>query len=269
MAQHVVHTQLPGQLVMLGCGSIGQAVLPLILRHLGVTPDRITIVTADGRGRDEAAEYGIAFHETALTQDELSPRCSSRWSASATSSSTCRSMSAAPPSSRFAHERGALYLDTVVEPWGGVYFDRSLSPAARSNYALREEHAAAAPRARPRPDRGQRPGCQPRPGLAARQGGGADRRPRHRPGRTPSPPTAQGWARLFRDLGVKAIHIAERDTQVSAEPKRPGEFVNTWSIDGFVSEGCQPAELGWGTHERHFPQAAACATPMAAARRST
>ena len=42
MAQHVVHTQLPGQLVMLGCGSIGQAVLPLILRHLGVTPDRIT-----------------------------------------------------------------------------------------------------------------------------------------------------------------------------------------------------------------------------------
>ncbi len=55
MAQHVVHTQLPGQLVMLGCGSIGQAVLPLILRHLGVTPDRITIVTADGRGREEAA----------------------------------------------------------------------------------------------------------------------------------------------------------------------------------------------------------------------
>ena len=34
MAEHVVHTQLPGQLVMLGCGSIGQAVLPLILRHL-------------------------------------------------------------------------------------------------------------------------------------------------------------------------------------------------------------------------------------------
>ena len=41
-------TQLPGQLVMLGCRSIGQAVLPLILRHLGVTPDRVTIVTADG-----------------------------------------------------------------------------------------------------------------------------------------------------------------------------------------------------------------------------
>jgi homospermidine synthase len=52
---------------------------------------------------------------------------------------------------------------------------------------------------------------------------------------------------------VKAIHIAERDTQVSPVRKRPGEFVNTWSIDGFVSEGCQPAELGWGTHERELP----------------
>ncbi len=36
-------------------------------------------------------------------------------------------------------------------------------------------------------------------------------------------------------------------------PKAPNEFVNTWSVDGFVSEGAQPAELGWGTHEKHFP----------------
>ena len=49
------------------------------------------------------------------------------------------------------------------------------------------------------------------------------------------------------------IHIAERDTQVANVPKRPGEFVNTWSVDGFVSEGSQPAELGWGTHEKTLP----------------
>jgi homospermidine synthase len=29
--------------------------------------------------------------------------------------------------------------------------------------------------------------------------------------------------------------------------------VNTWSVDGFISEGCQPAELGWGTHEKAMP----------------
>ena len=54
-------------------------------------------------------------------------------------------------------------------------------------------------------------------------------------------------------LGIKAIHVAESDTQVSNSCKLPGEFVNTWSIEGLVSEGLQPAELGWGTHEKHWP----------------
>ena len=30
-------------------------------------------------------------------------------------------------------------------------------------------------------------------------------------------------------------------------------FVNTWSVEGFLSEGMQPAELGWGTHEKWAP----------------
>src|SRR6185295_15134777 len=33
---------------------------------------------------------------------------------------------------------GVLYIDTVVEPWVGFYFDKSAGPEARSNYALRE-----------------------------------------------------------------------------------------------------------------------------------
>jgi homospermidine synthase len=57
----------------------------------------------------------------------------------------------------------------------------------------------------------------------------------------------------MEQLSVRVILIAERDTQVASIPKQVGEFVNTWSIDGFVGEGSQPAELGWGTHERAFP----------------
>lgn len=63
----------------------------------------------------------------------------------------------------------------------------------------------------------------------------------------------EGWAALSQAVGVRAIHIAERDTQVQDVPKKIGEFVNTWSIDGFIGEGCQPAELGWGTHEKELP----------------
>ncbi len=52
---------------------------------------------------------------------------------------------------------------------------------------------------------------------------------------------------------MKGIHIAERDTQRSKNPKPLDVFINTWSVDGFISEGLQPAELGWGTHEKKLP----------------
>jgi homospermidine synthase len=38
----------------------------------------------------------------------------------------------------FCHERGALYLDTCIEPWPGGYTDKSIPAARRTNYALRE-----------------------------------------------------------------------------------------------------------------------------------
>ena len=67
------------------------------------------------------------------------------------------------------------------------------------------------------------------------------------------PATRERWATLAERLGVRVIHIAERDTQSAIPSKRVGEFVNTWSVDGFIGEGRQPAELGWGTHEKYFP----------------
>jgi len=57
------------------------------------------------------------------------------------------------------------------------------------------------------------------------------------------------FAGVAMELGVQVIHIAERDTQISSIPKKTGEFVNTWSPMGYVEESIAPAELGWGTHE--------------------
>ncbi len=59
--------------------------------------------------------------------------------------------------------------------------------------------------------------------------------------------------RLSMELGVKVIHVSERDTQITGKPKEVGEFVNTWSVEGFREEGVAPAEMGWGTHERELP----------------
>ena len=54
MTSYPVHVVFPGRLVFLGFGSIGQGVLPLILRHVGIQPDQVTIVTADEAGRVDA-----------------------------------------------------------------------------------------------------------------------------------------------------------------------------------------------------------------------
>jgi len=245
------HVAFPSRLVIVGFGSIGQGVLPLLLRHLEIGAERITIITAEPRGHDVAAEYGIRFIETALTRSNyralLEPQLGKDdflLNVSVDVSSVALI--------ELCQERGALYLDTCIEPWPGGYTDPSLPPSARSNYALRESALALRSRYPRGPTavltHGANPGLvshfvkQALIDLARNAGlnGGAPR-------------TRADWARLAETLGVKVIHIAERDTQVSTTPKEPGEFVNTWSIDGFVSEGSQPAELGWGTHERHFP----------------
>jgi homospermidine synthase len=245
------HVAFPGRLVVVGFGSIGQGVLPLLLRHLEIDHDQITIITAEPRGHDVAAEYGIRFVETALTRSNYRRVLESLLGKGDFLLNVSVDVSSLALI-ELCQEKGALYLDTCIEPWPGGYTDTNLSPSARSNYALRESVLALRRRYPGGPTavltHGANPGLvshfvkQALVDLAKGAGpaGGV-------------PATRGDWACLAERLGVRAIHIAERDTQVSAIPKEPGEFVNTWSIDGFVSEGSQPAELGWGTHERHFP----------------
>lgn len=248
------HVTFSGRMVMLGFGSIGQGVLPLILRHIDMPKEAITIVTAEPRGHEEAQEYGIRFIEQAATRENfrtlLSPllrRGDFLLNLSVDVSSV--------ELMKLCQELDVLYLDTVVEPWPGGYTDPSLTPSQRSNYAMREETIALRAMAKGGPTSITAHGANP--GLVshfvkaalldiARDTGAPIASP---------PPAADraAWAAIAEKLGIKVIHIAERDTQVSATPKKPGEFVNTWSVDGFVGEGSQPAELGWGTHERHFP----------------
>jgi homospermidine synthase len=58
------------------------------------------------------------------------------------------------------------------------------------------------------------------------------------------------FAEAASAMQLRTIHITEKDTQVSTRPRRPNEYINTWSVSGFAEEVCAPAELGWGTHEQ-------------------
>lgn len=311
-----VHIEFPGRILLVGFGSIGQGVLPLILRHIGISPDRIAIVSADDAGREEAARYQVRFLREPLTRENfrrtLEPflgRGDLLLNVSVDVSSVALI--------RHCWEKGAMYLDTCIEPWPGGYTDPTIPAARRTNYALREEalalRAANARAPTAVVTHGANPGLVSHlvkqallnvaqdsgllaagmastagaaggaaggaaatagsgttgraatvamPAGVAPVGGGSMGSARTSPTAASGAPragiavpkTRGEWSELAQRLGVKVIHIAERDTQVSTIPKEPNEFVNTWSVDGFVAEGAQPAELGWGSHERTFPR---------------
>jgi homospermidine synthase len=246
------HATLPGRLIIVGFGSIGQGVLPLLLRHLDLSAERITIVTAEPRGEKVAAEYGVRFVETALTRENYRSVLGPLLSAGDFLLNVSVEV-ASVALIELCQEKGALYLDTCIEPWPGGYTDPNLTPSQRSNYALRESALALRQRYPSGPTAVITHGANP--GLISHfvKQALVDLARKSDPAFA-APTDRAGWGQLAERLGVKIIHIAERDDQVASIPKSPGEFVNTWSIDGFFSEGSQPAELGWGTHERHFPE---------------
>jgi homospermidine synthase len=239
-----------GRLVITGFGSIGQAALPLLLRHIEMRPDQVLVINAHADDAPLAEALGVQHLTAPLREDNfrrvLGPHLDKGdflLNLSVEVSSTALM--------QHCREVGALYLDTCTEPWPGRYADPTRAASERTNYALRE--AALALRG---------PGPAPtavithgaNPGLVSHfvkqallniaQDTGCD---------SSMPATRQEWAGLAQRLGIRVIHIAERDTQWSYERKRPGEFVNTWSVQGFIEESLQPSELGWGSHERRFP----------------
>lgn len=245
------HVSFTGRLVIVGFGSIGQGVLPLILRHIDMPSDKITIVTAEERGHDVADEYNIKFEKIALTRDNyrqvLQPMLGKgdyllNLSVDVSSVALIE----------LAQELGAMYLDTCIEPWAGGYTDPGKTPSQRSNYALRDSARTLIEKYRNGPTAVLTHGANP--GLVSHFVKEALLQiARDTSVDASVPKDRAGWSALAQKLGVKVIHIAERDTQVSDQAKQRDEFVNTWSIDGFVGEGCQPAELGWGSHEKQLP----------------
>ena len=251
MSDYKVHVNFSGRIVFVGFGSIGQGVLPLMMRHIGTSADRITIVSADERGIEVARHFGVKFIMQPVKPENLRTLLEPLVGEGDFLVNVSVDVSSIALV-QFCQERGALYLDTCIEPWPGGYTDQSVPAARRTNYALREAALALRDGSKGGPTavltHGANPGLvshfvkKALLDIAAATGVTTD-----------EPNSRKGWAALAKKLDVKVIHIAERDTQVSPVRKRVGEFVNTWSVDGFVSEGCQPCELGWGSHERHFP----------------
>lgn len=254
--QWPVYGDITGPIVMIGFGSIGRGTLPLIERHFRFDRSRMTVVDPRGDIKPFLGANGIGFVKQALTPDNyrdvLGPLLTE-----GDGQGFCVNLSVDTSSlelMRYCREIGVLYIDTVVEPWLGFYFDETADNASRTNYALRETV---------RNEKRDNPGgttavscCGANPGMVSwfvkkalvDVAGALDL-----DFTIPEADNRAGWAGLMQQTGVKGIHIAERDTQRAIKPKPLDVFWNTWSAEGFISEGLQPSELGWGTHEKWRP----------------
>lgn len=243
-----------GPIVMLGFGSIGKGTLPLLERHIAFDRSKLVVIAPDDRDRHLLDERQIKFLHLAITRenyrDVLTPLLTAGPGRGMVVNLSVDTSSV--DLMELAKDLDSFYIDTVVEPWPGLYTDRSRTISQRSNYALRESVLDL---------RRRRPGgvtavscCGANPGMVSWMVKQAlldiagelklD---------VVEPASREDWARLMQRVGVKGIHIAERDTQRARDPRPRGKFVNTWSVEGFIAEGLQPSELGWGTHEKELP----------------
>jgi homospermidine synthase len=247
--------RIDGPVVLIGFGSIGRGVLPLLERHIDFDSKRLVVIDPSDADRGLLDERGIKFIQSAVTRENYREMLSPLLTAGG-GQGFCINLSVDTSSHDImdlARSLGALYIDTVAEPWLGFYFDQSKGPGDRSNYALREIILDL---------RRRSPGgptavscCGANPGMVSWFVKQALLNLQKDIGLSGSEPTTKAeWAALAQRLGVKGIHIAERDTQRANTPKKRGMFVNTWSVEGFISEGLQPAELGWGSHEKWMPE---------------
>jgi homospermidine synthase len=222
-----------------------------LFRHLAINPAQVEIIAADKDGNAIARRFDLGVRLERVTKENYLSVLESRLREGDFLLNLSIGISSLALI-ELCRRRGALYLDTCIEPWAGEHTDPVVPVSLRSNYALREEVLAF------RRNHGKGPTAivaqGANPGLVsafikqalldiAAGNGIAVARPARR----------EAWAALAQRLNIRTIHIAERDTQNATQRKKQGEFVNTWSIPGFIGESLQPAELGWGCHERHWP----------------
>ncbi len=254
-----------GRVLLLGCGSVSRCLQPLLLRHLDVPGDRITILDfEDLRHRIPATlEARVGYVCDRITPESMDRLLGAHLDAGDLLIDLAWNIDCGEIV-QWCHDHGVLYVNTSVELWDPYTEAPDQPPPERTLYvrhmALRRRlQSWSSPGPTAVVEHGANPGLvshwtkRALADLATTILTEVAELDPARRGRLEAALADEAWNRIAMETGTKVIHISERDTQVASLPKEVGEFVNTWSIEGFFEEGVAPAEMGWGTHERRLP----------------
>ena len=252
------------RILIVGYGSVSKCTVPILLKLIKVPHENVTVMDFEDKSTEIApwVRKGIRFVQKRITPDNMGSVLAKYLKAGdllidlAWNIDCCEIL-------QWCHDHGVLYVNTSIELWDPYAGAPNKSPQERTLYwrhmnirRMTSKWSARGPTAIL--EHGANPGLIShfvkqglldigRKLLAQKKVKG---------------PRARQIKRAMEDLrfnelamklGVKVIHISERDTQISDQPKQVGEFVNTWSIEGFREEGITTAEMGWGTHEKELP----------------
>ncbi len=256
-----------GKLLVIGCGSVSQCAIPLILKLIEMPPKNITIMDfVDNRSRVKGAlDKGVNYTMEKVTQENYKELLRNyvgpgdmiidlAWNID------CNAIL------QWCRDNKILYANTSVEEWNPYKDSERNDPTKYTLYSRHMELRKIIDEWGDNKgttfvaDHGANPGLvshftkQALMDIANKILKEKPKDPR-RKGLERSLQD-KNFAKLAQLEGVKTIHISERDTQITNQPKEVNEFVNTWSIEGFFEEGVAPAELGWGTHEYYIPKKA-------------
>ena len=254
-----------GKLLVIGCGSVSQCALPLVLKLIGMPGKNITIMDfVDNRSRvRDVLDQGVNYVMDRITRENYSQLLAKYVGAGdmiidlAWNIDCCAML-------QWCRDNQVLYVNTSVEEWD-PYQDHERNDPTK--YTLYTRHMELRERIE---QWGDNQGTTAivdhgaNPGLVSHFTKYAlidiaekilkEKPDDSRRGEMEEALRNRNFPKLAQLEGVKVIHISERDTQITNKPKEVNEFVNTWSIEGFFEEGVAPAELGWGTHERYVPE---------------
>jgi homospermidine synthase len=261
------HVKFKGKILIIGCGSVSQCAIPLVLKLIDVPPTNVTImdfVDNKARVKDSLAK-GAKYVNERITKENYQAVLKEyvgkgdliidlAWNID------CRAIL------QWCRDNEVLYTNTSVEEWDPYKDEVRNDPTQYTLYTRHMEIRELLKKwgdnngTTAVVDHGANPGLvshftkQALIDMTKKLFKEKPRDPRRK--KMEAALLAHDFARIAMLMGVKVIHISERDTQITDQPKQVNEFVNTWSIEGFFEEGVAPAELGWGTHEKYVPKGA-------------
>ena len=230
-------TARPQRVLVLGCGSVAQCVVPLLVRDLGIEPSRITIVDfVDNRARvADVLGLGVQYEQDRVTPDNLDSFLTERVGSGDLLLDLAWNIDN-PVILQWCRDHNVRYLNTSVEVWDPYDDLQTTHPIDRTLYArhmqLRrmmatwdDNNGATAV-----VEHGANPGLV---SHFVKQALGeictrllADGLAGTRAAAIETALTEGHYNVLAHLSGTKVVHISERDTQITNVPKEFGEFVN-------------------------------------------